>query len=164
MTESERILVTGASGNLAQLTPSGTTKEGMAMRTRISGLLLGLLLTINAHGQSPSAPASGAVPVPTETAYYIKFKVKPGKNADFEKAINEMMVGVREKEPGNLYCDLFHLPQDLQTYVIIERYKNVEASKAHAESEYIKKLGAALGNNLLDGPPELQALVFIRSK
>ncbi len=89
---------------------------------------------------------------------------QPGKNADFENAIKEMMVGVREKEPGNLYCDLFHLPQDSQTYAIIERYRDVEASKAHGESEYIKKLGAALADNLLDGPPELQALVFIRSK
>lgn len=164
MTESDRILVTGARGNLAQLTRSRITRGGMATRTRISSLLLGLLLTISAHGRSPSAPASGAAPVPTETAYYIKFKVKLGKNADFEKAIGEMMVGVREKEPGNLYCDLFHFPQDLQTYVIIERYKDVEASKAHAESEYIKTLGAALKNDLLDGPPELQALVFIRSK
>ena len=143
---------------------SDTTKGGMTMRTRIPGLLLGLVLAINAYGQPPSAPASGAVAGPAATAYYIKFKVAPGKNAAFEKAISEMMVGVREKEPGNVYCDLLHLPQDPQTYVIIERYKDVEASKAHGESEYIKKLGAALQNGLLDGPPELQELVFIRSK
>jgi quinol monooxygenase YgiN len=143
---------------------SDTTKGGMAMRTRISGLLLGLVLTIDAHGQPPSAPPSGAVAGPVATAYYIKFKVKTGKNADFEKAISEMMVGVREKEPGNVYCDLLHLPQDPQTYVIIERYKDVEASRAHVESEYIKKLGAALKNDLLDGPPEPQELVFVRSK
>jgi len=144
--------------------PSGTTKAGMAMRARISGLLLGLFLTVNAHGQSQRAPAASAVAAPIETGYYIKFKVKPGKNADFENAIKEMMVGVREKEPGNLYCDLFHLPQDSQTYAIIERYRDVQASKAHGESEYIKKLGAALADNLLEGPPELQALVFVRSK
>jgi hypothetical protein len=35
---------------------------------------------------------------------------------------------------------------------------------AHSESEYIEKLGAALQIGLLDGPPELQELVFIRSK
>ena len=139
-------------------------KGGMTLRTRISGLLLGLVLTINAYGQPPSAPASGAVAVPAATAYFIKFKAKPGKNAAFEQAISEMMAEVRAKEPGNVYCDLLHLAQDPQTYVIIERYKDVEASKAHAESEYIKKLGAALKSGLLDGPPELQELVFIRSK
>ena len=140
------------------------TNGGMTMRARVSGLLLGLVLTINAHGQPPSAPTSGTVAGPAATAYFIKFKVKPGKNADFEKAMSEMMVGVREKEPGNVYCDLLHLAQDTQTYAIIERYKDVEASRAHAASEYIKKLGAALKNDLLDGPPELQELVFIRSK
>jgi quinol monooxygenase YgiN len=136
----------------------------MTMRTRISGLLLGLVLTINAYGQPPNAPALGAVAGPVATAYFIKFKVKPGKNADFEKAISEMMVGVRKKEPRNVYCDLLHLAQDAQTYVIVERYKDAEASKAHVESEYIKKLGDALKNDLLDGPPEPQELVFIRSK
>ena len=143
---------------------SGTTSGAMATRTRISGLLLGLLLAISAHGQPQSVAASSAAPVPIETGYYIKFKVKPGKNADFEKAIKEMMIGVRAKEPGNLYCDLFHLPQDLQAYAIIERYRDAAASKEHAESAYIKKLGTALADNVLDGPPELQALVFIRSK
>jgi quinol monooxygenase YgiN len=136
----------------------------MATRRLITGFLLGVLLAINAHGQTPSVPASSAPPVPNETGYVIKFKVMPGKNAEFEKAISEMMVGVRTKEPGNVYCDLFHVPQDLQTYVIIERYKNIEASKAHGESAYIKKLGATLKNNLLDGPPDVQPLVFIRSK
>lgn len=136
----------------------------MTIRTRTSGLLLGLLLTINAHGQPPSAPASSAVPGPAVTAYFIKFKVKPGKNAAFEKAVSDMMAGVRQREPGNIYCDLLHLPQDTQTYVIIERYKDVAASRAHAESEYMKKLRAALNDGLLEGPPEPQELVFIRSK
>jgi quinol monooxygenase YgiN len=153
-----------ATSDIERALKSSTTKGGMAMRTRISGLLLGLVLTINAYGQPPSTPASGAAAGPAATAYFIRFKVKPGKNTDFEKAISEMMVGVREKEPGNVYCDLLHLPQDPQTYVIIERYKDVEAAKAHSESEYIKKLGAALKNDLLDGAPEVQDLVFIRSK
>jgi hypothetical protein len=42
--------------------------------------------------------------------------------------------------------------------------KDFEASSAHGKSEYIKKLGAALKNGLLDGLPELQELVFVRSK
>ena len=75
-----------------------------------------------------------------------------------------MLAGVREKEPGNVYCELLHLPQDPQTYVIIERYKDVESVKAHSESVYIKKLGATLNGGLLEGAPEVQDLVFIRSK
>src|SRR5271156_4903696 len=68
--------------------------------------------TINAYGQPPSSPVSGAVAGPAATAYFIKFKVKPGKNAAFAKAISEMMVGVREEVPGNVYWDLLHVPQD----------------------------------------------------
>jgi quinol monooxygenase YgiN len=109
-------------------------------------------------------PSSGAAVESAPTAYFIKFKVKPGKNADFEKAIGEILVGVREKEPGNVYCDLLHITQDPQTYVIMERYKDVEASKAHIENDYMKKARAALGNGLLDGAPEVQDLVYIRSK
>src|SRR5215470_17041885 len=99
------------------------------MRAPVSRLLLGvgLVLTINAYGQSPSGPASGAVAGPAVTGNFIKFKVKPGKNAAFEKAIGETMVGVREKEPRNVYYELLHVSQDPQSYVIIERYKEAEA-------------------------------------
>lgn len=38
------------------------TKGGMTLRTRISGLLLGLVLTINAYGQPPSASTSDGSP------------------------------------------------------------------------------------------------------
>lgn len=99
------------------------------------------------------------------TAYFIKFKVKSGKNADFEKAIGAVMAGVRENETGNVYCDLLRLPHDRQTYMIMERFKDVEASEIHAEGEHIKRFKAAvLENDLLDGPPEVQDLAFIRSK
>jgi hypothetical protein len=37
-------------------------KGGMTLRTRISGLLLGLVLTINAYGQPPSASTSDGSP------------------------------------------------------------------------------------------------------
>jgi quinol monooxygenase YgiN len=133
------------------------------MYARITRPLLGLALTLNAYAQEPSTPASGAAAAPPPTAFFIKFKVKPGRNADFEKAIAGILAGVRETEPGNVYCDLLHPAQDPQTYVIMERYKNIEASKAHAESPYMQKARAAL-SDLLDGAPEVQDLVFIRSK
>ncbi|WP_267220726.1 putative quinol monooxygenase [Dyella silvae] len=146
------------------MTTSDKTKRARAIWTGVSGLLLGLALTINAYGQSPSTSTSDTLSGLAATAYVIKFKVKPGKNADFEKAIGEMMTEVRAKESGNIYCDLLHLSNDPQAYVIVERYKNGEASKEHSESAHIKKLGAALSNGLLEGPPERQELVFIRSK
>jgi len=141
------------------MTKYAITKRAAVMSASILGCLLGIALTINAYA-NPSAPVLAA----DATGYVIKFRVKPGKNADFEKAVGEMMAAVRKKEPKNLYCDLLHTSGDAQSYVIVERYKDVEASKEHGESDYIKKLGVALQNGVLDGAPELQELVFIRSK
>ncbi len=137
-----------------------TTKKASTARAGVIGLLLGMVLTLDARAQQPATPALA----PDATGYVIKFKVKPGKNAEFEKAVGAMMADVRSKEPKNVYCDLLHPSGDAQTYVIVERYKDVQASKEHGESETIKKLGAALQNGPLDGPPDLQQLVFIRSK
>jgi quinol monooxygenase YgiN len=137
------------------------------MRISIVGLLLGLLLTVTVYGQAPStgtnASAASSSSGPAPTAFVVKFKVKEGKNADFEKAFTEMMAGVRAHEPGNIYYDLYRSPQDPQTYVIIERYKDEAARLAHGKSDHGQKLIAAL-KDLLDGRPEAQGLVFIRSK
>jgi quinol monooxygenase YgiN len=133
----------------------------MAMRTGIYGLLLGLLLTITASAQPPSAPGPGSGP--PFTAMVVTFKVKAGKNADFEKAFSEMMIGVRTQEPGNVIYELFHTTQDPQTYVIIEQYKDADAVAAHGKSEHGKKLIAAL-QDLLDGRPEAERLVLVKSK
>jgi len=143
----------------------GVTAKRIVMRTGLTTLLLAMLLTINSQGQTPTNSATAAPPVAAETGYFIKLKVKVGKNAEFEKAVRDMMVGVRANEPDNVYCDLFHVPDDPQTYIILERYKTKEASKAHGDSAYIKKLGATLRNNdLLDGPPDVEPLVFMHSK
>jgi quinol monooxygenase YgiN len=129
------------------------------MRTAVYGLFLGLLLTMTAHGQPPAAGSSP----PAFTAMVVQFKVKPGKNAEFEKAFAEMMVGVRNSEPGNVDYELFHDAQDPQTYVIFEHYKDADAVTAHGKSEHGKKLFAAL-QDLVDGRPQAQRLVFVRSK
>lgn len=135
------------------------------MRTSIAGLILGLLLTMGAYGQPPGQHAHRAMMMkgPAPTAFVVKFKVKPGKNAEFERAFAQMMVGVRTKEPGNLEYELFHLAQDPQTYVIFEHYKDPAAVAAHGRSEHGKKLIAAL-KDLTEGRPQADALVFVRSK
>jgi len=135
------------------------------MRSGILGLFLGLLLTVSVYGQAPSTTTAGASASsgPAPTAFVVTFKVKEGKNADFEKAFAEMMVAVRAHEPGNVQYDLFRSPQDPQTYVIIERYKDEAARAAHSKSEHGKKLITAL-SDLLDGRPSAQALVYLRSK
>lgn len=132
------------------------------MRTQIVGLVLCLLFGVSAYAQPPgSAPGPGKGPAPT--AFVVKFKIKPGQNAAFEKAFAAMVVGVRKKEPGNITYDLFHEAQDPQTYVVFEHYRNAAAVAAHGKSAHGKKLMAAL-KDLLDGRPDADRLVFVMSK
>ena len=93
----------------------------------------------------------------------MKFKVKPGMNAAFQKAFAEMQQGVATSEPGNLYYDLYRLDQDPQTYVILEHYRDQAAITAHGQSEHARKLIATL-KDLLDGRPDAMPLVLVSSK
>jgi quinol monooxygenase YgiN len=99
----------------------------------------------------------------TPTALVVKFHVKPGQNAAFEKAFAEAQAGVRANEPGNLYYDLYRIPQEPQTYVILEHYRDQAAVSAHGSSAHVQKLFAAL-RDVLDGAPDVQRLVLVSSK
>lgn len=110
-------------------------------------------------GHQPGEAASKSAP----TTFVVKFRVKPGRNAEFEKAFLEMQAGVRAHEPGNVYYDFFRLNDDPQTYVIVERYVDEAAVAAHGRSEHAKKMLAEI-RELLDGPPEAMRLVLISAK
>ena len=128
--------------------------------------LFAIILTLASIGTPARAPAPGTGPnaqKPMPTTFVVKFKVKPGTNAAFEKAFIEMQAGVRAHEPGNVYYDFFVTDQDPQTYVIVERYRDAAALSAHGQSEYGKKLFATL-RDLTDGPPDVQRLVLISAK
>lgn len=115
------------------------------------------LLTFAAHAQAPDT-AAARVP----TTLIVKFKVKAGQNAAFERAFRDMQASMREHEPGNIYYDLF-LSEDPHTYVLIERYRDAESIAAHGKTPHASKLLADL-RDVLDGRPEAQRLVHISSK
>jgi quinol monooxygenase YgiN len=121
----------------------------------VSAALL-LLLASSGYAQTPEAS-------PTPTGLFVKFKVKPGKNAAFEAAFRQMQASMREHEPGNVYYDLFVTPEDPQMYVIMERYQDAAAVAAHGRTEHMRKVLAAL-RELMDGPPVPQTLIFISGK
>jgi quinol monooxygenase YgiN len=112
-----------------------------------------------APAQNGSAPAAGNGPAPT--CFVVKFKVKAGQNAAFEKMFREVEASVREHEPGNVQYDLYRMPQDPQTYVVIEHYKDAAAVRAHGQSA--RKLFANMGS-LTEGRPDAMRLVFVSSK
>ena len=141
----------------------------MRIRLVIGSVLL--LLTGAGHAQTPAAqlPAPDATAQSdldhkaAPTALFVKFRVKPGRNAAFEAAFREMQTAIREKEPGNLYYDLFVTPEDPQLYVIMERYRDASAVAAHNQTGHIKKVLTDL-RDLLAAPLEPQRLIFVSSK
>jgi quinol monooxygenase YgiN len=130
------------------------------MRFRLLTASLALLFVISAQAQTP-APASGPAP----TTFVVKFKVKAGKNAAFEKAFLEMQKDVKAHEPGNINYDFYRDSTDPQLYVIVERYKDAAAITAHGKSDHGKKMMAALRQlDMLDGKPDAMRLVLISAK
>ena len=128
------------------------------MRTLARLTLLVLLAVSAAHAESPAA---NAPPVPT--GLFVKFHVKPGSNAAFERAFRKMQQSMHEHEPGNLYYDLFVTVENPQLYVIMERYRDPAAVTVHNQSEHLKTVLAEL-RDLMDGPIEPQRLVFVSAR
>src|SRR5580698_6091156 len=102
--------------------------KGIPMRF---GLLRSFALTLclaglgaagAAHSQQPAAASAATGPGPT--TFVVRFKVKPGKNADFEKAMAKMQAALVNAEPGNVSYDLYLPAPDSQVYVLIEHYRN----------------------------------------
>jgi len=129
---------------------------------RIAATLLCLLPLTLSMAQAP-APAIAASAAGPALCYVVKFKAKPGKNAEMEAAFKEMQAGVREHEPGNVQYDFFVEAGDPQTYVIIERYKDQAAMQAHGASDHSRKLIAQL-RDLQDGQAQADRLVLISAK
>lgn len=140
------------------------------MRFRVVGLGLAVCAFAAAAGvwaQDAAAPAhhGGMARAPgrmspTATAFFVVFKVKPGKDAEFERVFRNMEARVRENEPGNLSYDLYRNGEP-HTYVIIERYRNRAAVAAHGRDA--RNLMSDLRDSL-DGAPRFQALTLVSSK
>ena len=83
-------------------------------------------------------------------------RIKPGANAEFEKAMGELQKAVRANEPGNkLY--VLHQTDDPTVYVMLERYTDQAALEAHRASAHFKTLGGALGPHMA-GRPEVKIM------
>ena len=84
--------------------------------------------------------------------------IQAGKGAEFEAAFGELQAAVRANEPGSVYYDLFK--ENETTYVVMEKYVDEAAAKAHGEADHFKTLGAALGP-FMGGAPEIRRLTFV---
>jgi quinol monooxygenase YgiN len=135
----------------------------MHIRVLLTALMLCFSWTAQAQAPAPPAPGSStsATAGPAPTAFVVTFKIKPGKNEAFESAFREMQASVRANEPGNLYYDLYRpSPDEPQTYVVVEHYRDAAAVQAHGRSDHGKKFFAAM-HDLMNGAPKAERLVLV---
>jgi quinol monooxygenase YgiN len=85
-----------------------------------------------------------------------RLRIKPGSNTDFEATMKALQAKVKADEPGNrLYA--LHKTDDVNVYVMLERYDDDAALAAHRAAPHFKELGRKLGD-YLDGKPEVQRM------
>jgi quinol monooxygenase YgiN len=89
-------------------------------------------------------------------ALLVTFKVKEGKEQEFEKAFEPCLKATR-KEPG---CNAYYLNRDPdapRTYVMYEQFKNLDAIREHVSAKHTAELFKAI-TPLTDG--DLQVKVY----
>ena len=84
-------------------------------------------------------------------------EIKPGSNAEFEAIFTELAELVRANEPGNHFYALHRSRDSETTYVVLKQYADQAAIDIHNQSEYFKRLGAAMGPHMA-GRPSIQLL------
>jgi len=84
-------------------------------------------------------------------------KVRDGQNGEFETIFAELAAKVRANEPGNLVYQLTRSRADVNTYKVLELYKDQESLTAHGGTDYFRELGRKLGP-CMAGRPEVEYL------
>jgi quinol monooxygenase YgiN len=136
------------------------------MRIGLIGTAAAALCLLSvASAQTPSPGLAAAGPAPT--TFVVRFKVKAGRNAEFEKAMAKIQAALVSSEPGNIFYDLYLPAPDSQIYVLIEHYRNAEAVTAHGKDPNTKQMVADI-QDLLDGPMaqavSAERLILVSSK
>lgn len=70
--------------------------------------------------------------------YITHVRVIPANTAAFEALLTHVRSKVWESEPNVLYYDFAKSVKDLDTYVVIEVYRDAAAHSAHMETEWVR--------------------------
>ena len=83
-------------------------------------------------------------------------KIQDGKEAEFEEVMKELAGQVRANESG---CQLYQICRSRKagTYVVMERYDDMEAFQAHSKTDYFKAAGARMAP-CFAGAPEIEIM------
>jgi quinol monooxygenase YgiN len=121
-----------------------------------------VVLSLPLAAAEPAATKPAARPAVYNTMV-VKFRAKPGKNAEMKAFWLEMQKEVARSEPGNVQYDLLVMANDPEVYVIIERYKDAAAVAAHGQSDKAKAMFAKIGE-LMEGAPQGDYMQLISPK
>ncbi len=79
------------------------------------------------------------------TTILAQFKIQPGKEAEAEKALNEMAAAVEANEPGALLYAFNRSQTEPSEITVFEVYADAEAFDAHGQSPHMATLRAGFG-------------------
>ncbi|MDO9263561.1 MAG: putative quinol monooxygenase [Desulfosalsimonadaceae bacterium] len=82
-----------------------------------------------------------------------KIKALPGKEAEMEQALLDVIPKVKE-EPGTLIYTLHRDQNDPSVFLFYEKYKDMDALVAHSSTPYFKALFKTI-KPLMAGAPEI---------
>lgn len=86
--------------------------------------------------------------------------VQPGKEQEFEDIFKALRQQVLDNEEGCEMYDIYRSKSEPTTYVVMERYRDQDALKAHGESAHFKAAGPKLGA-VLGGAPKIEYLDLV---
>lgn len=119
-----------------------------------------------AHAQNPPNPIVTAVEksgIDTTRPFVlvVQFEAKPGQGPALEQAFAPAVAKTRQ-ERGCLQYDLSRDSASPESYLLYERWTNLDDLKAHLASEHIADLGKALAD-VRTGPPQARILAPVGS-
>ncbi len=77
------------------------------------------------------------------TTILAQFKIQPGKEAEAEKALNEMAAAVEANEPGALLYVFNRSQKEPSEITVFEVYADAEAFDAHGQSPHMGQFRSA---------------------
>ncbi|MGA1372321.1 MAG: putative quinol monooxygenase [Pseudomonadales bacterium] len=87
-----------------------------------------------------------------------KLNVAPGKEAEFEAVMLDLIAQVRANEPDN---QLYTLCKDAEgRYVVMELYTDAAAIETHGRSDHFRAAGKRFAG-LMAGAPDIQRMEVI---
>ena len=90
-------------------------------------------------------------------ALSVEFKVKAGKENDFETAFKPCLEATR-KEPGCVAYYLNRDPDHPETYIMYEQFKSLDAIREHVKAKHTATLFEKI-TPLFDGAPKVKVLL-----